>query len=397
MSDATQSPAAERPNVPQAAPAAAPAPAPAPKRPRRALVAGVAVVVLAGIGWGGYRYFQGQRDFVSTNNAYVRGDILTVGAKIPGRLLGMYVGVGDAVKPGQLLGELDAAEIKIQLKQAEANLAAARAALGSSEATVTLQQAQTVGQEAQAAAGVQAALRQADAARVAAVRTESDFNRLTALFREGGVSRQQYDTARAAMDTARAQVRAAEAQVRAARATEAIAVSGETQVQVRKKAVEASQAQIAQAEAAVAAARQQLANTRLVAPVAGVVAKKNLMGGEMVQPGQAIAEVVDPTSVYIEAMIDETAIARVRPGESVRVDVDAYPGQHFKGTVALIGAATGSEFALIPQNNASGNFTKVVQRLPVKIAVENPDQRLKPGMSAQVAIDVRPAQSASHQ
>lgn len=393
----------ERPTSPLAAPerAAEPGPSGAPpaaeqtpapasaKRPRRGWLPVVGVLALIGVGVGGFKYMQNAHDFVSTNNAYVRGDILTLSAKIPGRLAGLYVSTGDRVTKGQLLGELDAAEIKIQLLQAEANLAAARAALGSSVTTVALQQQQTAGQQAQAGAGVQAAQRNLEAARVNARRAQADFDRLVTLYREGGVSRQQYETARASAETARAQAQAASAQVEAARAASAIADSGQTQVRVREQAVEASRAQIAQAEAAVAAAKQQLANTRLVAPIDGIVAKKALMGGEMVSAGQAIAELVDPDSVYIEAMIDETHVAHVQPGEAVDVAVDAYPGRKFQGHVAQVGAATGSEFALIPQNNASGSFTKVVQRMPVKIQVENPNQMLKPGMSSVVAIDVR--------
>jgi membrane fusion protein (multidrug efflux system) len=127
----------------------------------------------------------------------------------------------------------------------------------------------------------------------------------------------------------------------------------------------------------------------LLAPSDGVVAKKEVVVGEMVSPGQSVVSVVDPESVYLEAMVDETHIQHVKRGEPVRIEIDAYPGRTFEGHVSEVGVATGSEFALIPQNNASGNFTKVVQRLPVKIALENPDHMLKPGMSAVVAIDVR--------
>lgn len=367
-----------------------PDPAP-PRRSRRPLVmAGLAAAVLAGAFFG-FRWWQDQHSFVSTNDAQVKGDVVSVSPKIPGRLLEVRKHAGDHVTQGELVAELDPTEIKIQLQQAEANLAAARAGLGSSETGVSLQAQQTTAQQAQAQAAAQTARRNLQAARVARDRAAADQARLEVLFREGGVSRQQMDAARSAVLAATAQVQAAESQVRSAEAGVSLAQTGETQVRQRQQAVEASRAQIAQAEAAVAAARQQLANTRLHAPLTGEVAQVHRLAGENIQPGQPVMAIVGAEGIYVNAFVEETKIAPVKVGQPVRVEIDAFSGRDFAGRVADIGPAAGSEFALIPQNTGSGNFTKVVQRLPVKIRVEDPQGLLRPGMSATVHIDVREA------
>lgn len=264
-----------------------------------------------------------------------------------------------------------------------------RAGLASTVATVTLATEQTAAQRAQAQAGYQSSLERVQAARVARDKARSDLARLEPLAAEGGLSRAQLEAARAAFATSEAQLQAVEAESRNAQAGIALAASGETQVRIRRQAVATSQAQIAQAEAAVAAARQQLANTRLLSPMAGRIAQVSRLAGENLQPGQPVVSVVASDGLYVNAYVEETKIREVHGGQSVEVDVDAYPGRVFQGKVDDIGAAAGSEFALIPQNNAVGNFTKVVQRLPVRILVEDPEQVLKPGMSATVKIAVR--------
>lgn len=354
---------------------------------RRLLVAGALVAALA-LGAGGFAWARGQARYVSTNDAQVKGDILALSPKIGGRIAAVHGDMGARVEAGQLLAELDASDIRIQLRQAEANLAAARATFASSETGVSLQSEQTEAQRAQARAASDAAGRGLQAAEAARAKAAADFARASALFAEGGVSRQQLDAARLALETASAQRDAAASQLRGARAAVALADSGRTQVRMREQAASAARAQLAQAEASVAAARQQLENTRLLAPTSGTVARLNLHPGEMIQPGQPLMSVVSERNLRVEAFLEETKIRRVRVGAPVRLDVDAYAGTAFVGRVADLGAAAGSEFALIPANNGSGNFTKVVQRLPIRIAVEDPAHALKPGMSVSVRIDV---------
>lgn len=354
-----------------------------------ALVAGVAVAIALAVA-GGRWWLEGQRT-VSTNDAYVKSDIVAVSAKVAGRLAEVAVSTGVKVAAGAPAARLDDADATLALKRAEADLATARSGLGGAEVGVTLQAEQTAAQRAQAEAAVLGARRDLDAARVARDRAATDLARNQRVFDAGGVSRQQLDAVRAGLATSEAQVQAAAARVQSAEAGAALAASGRTQVKLREQAVATSRAQIAQAEVAVATARQALANTRVAAPVAGTVARTLVNPGEMVQPGQPIAQIVAEGSLRVEAFLEETKVRRVRAGQPVAIDVDAFPGRAFPGRVTDVGAAAGSEFALIPQNNAVGNFTKVVQRLPVRIAVEDPEGLLRPGMSTTVRIDVHDA------
>ena len=356
---------------------------------RRKFVIALAVAAAVAGGAFGFRWWQAQRDYASTNDAAVKADIVAISAKIPGRLAAVHVSTGQRVRLGQLVALLDDSDARLQVQQAEAGLATATAGLGSADTGVALQREQATAQEAQAAAAVAAARRNLEAARVARDRAAADLGRSERVYREGGLSRQAFDAARAARATAEAQMQAAEAQVRSAMAGSDLAASGRTQVRLREQAVVTTRAQIAQAEAALATARQQLVHTRVLAPVDGEIVRVALNPGEMAQPGQVIASVVADGSLRVEAFLEETKVRNVRPGQPVEVELDAFPGRSFRGRVTTIGAAAGSEFALIPQNNASGNFTKVVQRLPIRIAVEDPERLLRAGLSATVHIDVR--------
>lgn len=362
-----------------------------PKSPKKRRQFVIALAVAAAIAGGafGFRWWQAQRDYASTNDAAVKADIVAISAKIPGRLATVHVSTGQRVRLGQLVAHLDDSDARLQVQQAEAALAAATAGLGSADTGVALQREQATAQEAQAAAALAAARRNHEAARVARDRAATDLGRSERVYREGGLSRQAIDAARAARATAEAQMQAAEAQVRSAMAGSDLAASGRTQVRLREQAVVTTRAQIAQAEAALATARQQLVHTRVLAPVDGEIVRVALNPGEMAQPGQVIASVVADGSLRVEAFLEETKVRNVRPGQPVEVELDAFPGRSFRGRITTIGAAAGSEFALIPQNNASGNFTKVVQRLPIRIAVEDPERLLRAGLSATVHIDVR--------
>jgi membrane fusion protein (multidrug efflux system) len=160
-------------------------------------------------------------------------------------------------------------------------------------------------------------------------------------------------------------------------------------VTIKQGGVSTVQAQIKQAEAAVQSARLQLAHTTIAAPAEGLMVRKIAHAGEQVAPGQAIYAVAETDHVWVTAYIEETNIRRVREGAPVDVEIDAFPHRKFEGKVAFVNAVTGGQFSLLPANNAAGNFTKVVQRIPVKIAVSDPNHELKPGMSAVIDIDAR--------
>ncbi len=322
-------------------------------------VAGCIAVALA-IAGGWWWYAASAK--VSTDDARVKSDIISVSTKVPGQIEELAVKQGDRVEAGQVIARIDSQALSIQVEQAQANLAAAQAKLASLEAGNRPQQV------AQARSSVDQAAANLDKAR-------KDFERTDTLYQDGALSAQQRDAAQTALKVARAQYDAA-------RQGYSLAAEG-----AAAQDVDYARAQVAQAAAALKNAQLQLDNSAIAAPAAGIVAKLPVNKGEMVAVGQTIFSITDPAASWVEANIEETAIGRVRDGASVDFTVDAYPRRKFKGEVVDVGAATGSQFALLPADNASGNFTKVTQRIPVKIQVVDSGQAvLKPGMSAVVAI-----------
>jgi membrane fusion protein, multidrug efflux system len=272
------------------------------------------------------------RGYVATDDAVIDSDAVTIGSKILGRIVSLNAAEGDSVKTGQLLVQIDDSDLKAQEAQA-------RAALDYVQQNVSV-------------------------AKIALDRAQDDFDRASIQYTDHVITREQFDHARKALEMAQAQ--------------HAVALSQ----------VKASQAQLAVLET-------QLTNTRIIAVASGVVAKKWVVPGDIVQAGQPIFTLYDLNNIWVTANFEETKLASIHPGDSVQIFVDAFPDRQLTGTVELIGAATGSQFSLIPPNNASGNFTKVTQRVPVKIALANLDNNhpagrlaLLPGMSVEVKIRV---------
>ncbi len=320
-----------------------------------ALLAGALIVA------GGWWWYAASSK-VSTDDARVKSDIVNVSTKVPGQIEELAVKEGDRVAAGQVIARIDSQALKIQVEQARANLAAAQAKLASLQAGNRPQQV------AQAASSVEQAAANLDKAR-------KDFERVDTLYQDGALPAQQRDAAQTALTVARAQYDAA-------RQGYSLAAEGAS-----TQDVDYAQAQVAQAAAALKSAQLQLDNSAITAPVAGIVAKLPVDKGETVSVGQTIFSLTDPAASWVEANIEETDVGRVKDGDSVDFTVDAYPRQKFKGQVVDVGAATGSQFALLPADNASGNFTKITQRIPVKIQIVDSGQAvLKPGMSAVVAI-----------
>ncbi len=397
-----------------------------------------AAIILGTAGYFGYQWWAG-RGFETTDNAQVEGHITPVLPRVAGYVTRVLVDENDVVDAGDTLLVLDDRDAREKLATAEANLAAASASVNASgqEATAAAQTATAESQagalDAQAGAvaaqsGVVAA--QADAAQAQAAaaqatvaqavanadRARRDVERYTPLVERQIVSRQQFDAAVATSAAAQAQVAAAREQAASARAAAAsaraqigavrgnaaaargnaaaaragigTARAGATTAQSR---VATARAQVAAAESAVEQARLQLSYTVVVAPTAGVVAHRAVEVGQYVQAGSPAMAVAPTTEVWVTANLKETQVARVRVGAPVELDVDAYPGLTLSGHVASLSPATGAEFSMLPPDNATGNFTKVVQRIPVRIRVDAPDAQhpLRPGMSAEVRIDTR--------
>jgi membrane fusion protein (multidrug efflux system) len=289
------------------------------------------ILVLAAAGVAGYWYLY-LRGYVSTDDAYIDADDVTISSKILGRIILLTADEGEAVEQGQLLVQLDDSDLVAERTQAEANLEHAQASVSLSK--------------------------------VALDRSQDDFERASIQFKDKVITAEQFDHARQAVEAAEAQRRVALSQVNAARAQLGV-------VETR------------------------LENARITAPMSGVIARRWVIAGDIVQPGQPIFTIYDLEHVWVTANLEETKLASISPGDSVRISVDTYHGRDFTGTVLLIGAAAASKFSLIPPNNASGNFTKVTQRVPVKISIDDPgpagtpkDALLLPGMSVEVKIRV---------
>jgi len=359
---AESSPADER-----SRPAAAPGPrshpeAPAAEPPARRpfLAFGIlGLVALIGLGFGVRQWLWGLHH-VRTDNAQVEGHLMPVTAKVSGYVTAVPVEENQNVRAGETLVQIDDREYVAKLAQAEGDLAAAVATAGSKE---------RVGQSVAQVAAARAAVEQA---RANAERARQDAERYRSLAPSGVVSRQQLDAAEAAATSSAAALDAAQKQVLAAEA-------GLQAADARTAAVRAQRDQ----------ADLNLQWTRVTAPRAGVVSRKTVEIGQLVAPGQPLMSVVPLDDVWIVANLKETEIEHVRPGDRAEIEVDAYPGKRFGARVESVSAATGAKFSLLPPDNATGNFTKVVQRIPVRLRLESaqdPGHLLRPGMSVTTTI-----------
>ncbi|MFL5583184.1 MAG: HlyD family secretion protein [Gemmatimonadaceae bacterium] len=340
---------------------------------KRVVLAIVGLVLLVGLVVAGRKLLYA-RAHESTDNAQVDGHIVPVIAKVGGYVEAVNVVENQPVKEGQVLVTLDTRELQVRLAQAEADLAAAAASAGGSgqaEAQVRTLESQTAAGQAQVAA-----------ARAALTKAEGDYRRAQALAAEQIVSQQNLEAARTTVDVARAQLAAVERQAAASGA----GVSG------AQAGVRLADARLAAARAARDNAKLQLSYAQIAAPLSGVATKKTVEPGQLVQPGQTLLSVVADTGVWVTANFKETQLADLRAGQPVELDVDAYGGAKAEGVVESIGAASGAKFALLPPDNATGNFTKVVQRVPVRIRVVKGlgrERPLRPGMSVEAHVATR--------
>jgi len=343
-------------------------------RRKRNWIPFVAVAVaLAAIAYFGWRWWEG-RYWASTDDAQVGGDVVPVLARVSGYVRQVLINENDQVRQGQLLVVLDDSELKQRLAQARAQLAIAEQAAGTGPAV-----GQFEAQAAAARANARAAQHAIAQAAANATRAHHDVQRLGPLAAEGIVSGQQMDATRADADAADAQLAMARQNAQAAAA----------QAQAAQVGVGTASEQVRAVRAAVAEAQLLLSYTRITAPGNGVVARKNVQVGQLVNPGQALMTVVPLANIWVTANLKETQLKGVWPGNPAEVTVDAYHGLTFHGHVESISPATGAQFSLLPPENATGNFTKVVQRVPVRVrlnARENPSAPLRPGMSAEVKI-----------
>jgi membrane fusion protein (multidrug efflux system) len=325
------------------------------------IIVGVLAAILAA---GGIWWWLRASRIVSTDDARVKGTIVAVSSKVSGRVEKVMVEEGAAVTAGQVIAVLEKDEYEAQVDQAKANLAMA-------EAKLALVMAGNRPQEvAQANASLLQVKANMDNARKNSERDE-------ALYQKGAISVQQRDASKTAFDVARAQYM---------EAAEQYSLSAEGS---RLEDIQIAQAQVQQARAELKNVELQLANTAVKAPVSGVVALKSVEEGEVVVSGQQLFNISNPADVWVAANIEETYIGRIKIGQRAEFTIDAYPDKNFIGQVSEVGPAARSQFALLPTENSSANFTKVTQRLPIKIKVDSSEEVLKPGMSAIINIITR--------
>jgi membrane fusion protein (multidrug efflux system) len=395
----------------------APSPEPVTGRKRRIIIPIAVIVVIIALIWGIPKLIYALHH-TGTDDAQIGGNITTISPKVKGQVIAVYVNENQSVRTGDKLVQLDDRDYKVALAQAQAAYSQAVANMRAANTAVPQQSTLTAAQVAQAQAGIsqaasgvlnaqeRAASTRADymAAQAEAVKAQNDVNRARTLASEGAIARSELDAAQAAYVTAlanrdaakqsivaaQAAVDQAQAAVLSSRAQFEQAQTGVQTTQIKSAQAQVSAAQVQAAAAALANAKLQESYTRITAPVDGIVSKKSVNVGDTVSVGQPLMAIADQTHLWVDANLKETQIANVRVGQPVEIRVDAFPHQVFRGRVESLSAATGATFALIPPDNASGNFTKVVQRVPVRITVDpssDPEHLLRQGLSVEVSID----------
>jgi membrane fusion protein (multidrug efflux system) len=395
----------------------------------RIIAAVVAVlVIIAAIVW------LMSRGHESTDDAQIDGHITQIAARRGGRSVKVAVDNNDKVQAGALLVQIDPRDYQVALERARAELADAQAQAAAARAGVPIARVEARSGVSTAAGGVQEAeagigsadqqIQAAQANLVAAqarqrereataTKAARDVERLRGLVQKDEISQQQFDAAVAAADAAKANVDAAKSDVVAAQAAIAVAqqksaqaragatqaraglASAQTapqQLQVTQSRAAAAEARVQQAQAALKQAELNLQYTTVKAPSTGVVSRKSVEIGQVVQAGQPLLALVDLQDVWVTANFKETQLNEMRPGLRAVVEVDALGGKEFNGHIDSIAAATGAKFSLLPPENATGNYVKVVQRVPVKIVFEpgqDPNHLLRPGMSVTPTVYVR--------
>jgi membrane fusion protein, multidrug efflux system len=385
---------------------------------------GVGVLILAIAGVVLWLWITSGRE--STDDAQVEAHVTQIAARVGGTVLHVNVTDNQHVEANAVLVELDPRDYQVACDKAQAELADAEATALAAQSNVPITTTTTAGNVTsaqgsleQARASTESAQKEIEAARARLTTAQAklreaeanstkatrDVERLRGLLAKDEVSQQQFDTAtaaadaqRASADSAKSQITEAEAGVRVAESKLAQAQAGEQQaragvrtaqtgpeqVAAMRARASSAQARVQQAKAALEQAELNLQYTTIRAPVAGVVSRKIAEVGQIVQPGQPLMALIPLQDVWIIANFKETQLTNMRPGQRVTVTVDAYGGKEFKGHVDSLAAATGARFSLLPPENATGNYVKVVQRVPVKIVLEpgqDPEHLLRPGLS----------------
>jgi len=418
---------------------------------KKGLILLILLILLGGIAAGG-AWVLHRLKYVSTDDAQVKGNLITLSAKVPGRIVRLLVDEGAPVKKDQVLFELEKDDYQAALAQAAAGLEKARQELaqavailsltrervaqgiGTAEASLleageglqfskedALLQADRVKKEIeQAEANGQAARARVLEAKANLENAQKEHDRATELFRRQFVAETLKDAAETAWQVAQSKYqvaleseREAQAQAELAKANErsivlkqqsvriaeqvqqkaklglSLAREEKRQIQIQEKNIELLKAKVQEAEATFRLAEIRLQETSVASPVTGVVSKRFADQGQLVQQGQPVFTVNNPAEKWVVANVEETKIRRVQRGAKANIEADAFPNRIFEGKVEFLGSAAISEFALLPADNPSGNFIKITHRLPVRISVQDPENQLRPGMMVVVDIEAK--------
>jgi membrane fusion protein (multidrug efflux system) len=341
----------------------------------------------------------------STDDAQIDGHIDPTSPRVSGTVLRVLHEANDVVAAGDLLVELDPKDYEIAVQRAQADLKDAEAGAAAANVNVPMTATTSSGQLAAANAGVIAADREIDSAnakvrdaQAAYEKAAADLQRFTQLVARDEISRQQYDSAVAAEKSAKATLDSARANVAASvgRSTQAKAQAQSVrivpeQVSLTRARAGSAYAQVDKARTALAQAQLNLQYTRIYAPAAGILSQRSVEPGQVVQAGQPLFSLVNLDDLWVTANFKETQLKKMKPGQSVKFRVDAY-GRDYTGVVESVSGATGARFSLLPPENATGNYVKVVQRVPVRIRIDkgqDPGHQLRPGMSSEPTVFIR--------
>ncbi len=396
----------------------------APERPRSVLREHpvrvvIGVLVFIALIAGGIIWWQYASTYETTDDAQVDGHIYPVSSRVAGKVIAVKVDNNQQVQQGQVLVQLDPTDYQVAVQRAQADLSQAEANTLAALTQVPITSTATSSQVSSAGAGVeeaaagisvaqqqyQAALARVREAEANYIKAQKDVERYRPLAEKQEISRQQFDqavatadalkatveTARANADAASRQVTQARARLSEARAQQASTASGPQLIAAQRARAASSQAAAAMSKATLDQTRLNLNYTTILAPVAGVVGKRSVEAGQQVQMGQELLSIVPLNEVWVTANFKETQLKNMRPGQPVTIHADA-TGRDYKGHVDSFPAATGARYSLLPPENATGNFVKVVQRLPVKIMLEQDEDRehlLRPGMSVEPKVRVK--------
>lgn len=332
------------------------------------IVLGVLIVIGGIFGVKEYLYFS---KHVDTDDAQIDGDISPVVARVGGYVKDIYFEENTKVTQDQVLVTLDDRDYKIKLEQAMAGQVGANAGVGVSQAQI-----------AATAANTSTAKANIEAAKVKLNLAQKDYERYANLIKDGAITQQAFDQAKAQKETAQAAYTAAVDQYNAA-----VKQVGTTQSQLN-----VSSSGVTQRQSDVDFAKLQLSYTQIKAPATGIVSKKNVQKGQLVQAGQSLFAIVNDNSLFVTANFKETQLEKLRSGLKVKIEVDAYPDEELMGEIYNFSPITGAKGSLLPPDNATGNFVKVVQRVPVKIKLQSTNKelinKLRPGMSVKVSVAI---------